>query len=604
MKNKKKIREYGIRALDSLAVAVLAVLLAVSGLLNAPGGWLEDALYQRGDDPDERIAIVGIDAYALKKYGSWPWDRSVIAEVIETLNQDEENRPAAIGLDVLYAGTTNSESDEQIAKAASAGNVAVAGMVEFGQGLARDKERNLYLTNMAVRNPSLPFQDLRKEARVGHINAMYDSDGVLRHHIWSLKLPNGDTLLSLPYALYSLYCEANGMEADFRPATDQNSFWWVDYSGSPGDYYYCSVADILEGSYDPDILADSIELIGPYDAAMADSFVTAADHAEQMYGVEYLANVTADMLNGVQKQEAGRWVQLTFLFVLTLFITFLLLGMNPGWSALFGVASIVCGIAAAVGLYEKGTVIHVLWFAGGAVLALALSFAVRYVGVILEKRRVTRTFGRYVDPAIIKELLEGDKESLELTGKLRNIAVLFVDIRGFTTLSEQLTPEQIVKILNEYLTLTSRCIRNQRGTLDKFVGDCTMAFWGAPIACEDPVGNACRAALEMEAGAKELGMRVEEKFGKTISFGVGVHYGPAVVGNIGSPERMDYTAIGDTVNTASRLESNAPAGTVYISRLVADMLGERAVTETLDHKLKLKGKAEGFEVLILKGMKE
>ena len=136
------------------------------------------------------------------------------------------------------------------------------------------------------------------------------------------------------------------------------------------------------------------------------------------------------------------------------------------------------------------------------------------------------------------------------------------------------------------------------------MGDCTMAFWGAPIGCEYPVGNACRAALEMEAGAKELGMRIEEKFGKAISFGVGVHYGPAVVGNIGSPERMDYTAIGDTVNTASRLESNAPAGTVYISRLVADMLGERAVTETLDHKLKLKGKAEGFEVLILKGMKE
>lgn len=272
---------------------------------------------------------MGIDAYALKKYGSWPWDRSVIAEVIETLNQDEENRPAAIGLDVIYAGTTNSESDERIAKAASAGNVAVAGMVEFGQGLARDKERNLYLTNMAVRNPSLPFQDLREEARVGHINAMYDSDGVLRHHIWSLKLPNGDTLLSLPYALYSLYCEANGIEADFRPATDRNNFWWVDFSGSPGDYYYCSVADILEGSYDPDILADSIVLIGPYDAAMADSFVTAADHAEQMYGVEYLANVTADMLNGVQKQEVGRWVQLTFLFVLTLFITFLLLGMNP-----------------------------------------------------------------------------------------------------------------------------------------------------------------------------------------------------------------------------------------------------------------------------------
>ena len=141
------------------------------------------------------------------------------------------------------------------------------------------------------------------------------------------------------------------------------------------------------------------------------------------------------------------------------------------------------------------------------------------------------------------------------------------------------------------------------GTLDKFVGDCTMAFWNAPLPQDDPIYLACCAAMDMVEGAKALGQELTERFGRSVSFGVGVHYGPAVVGNIGAPKRMDYTAIGDTVNTASRLESNAPAGTVYISRVVADALGERAQTTSLGGTIKLKGKAEGFEVLTLDALK-
>ena len=137
------------------------------------------------------------------------------------------------------------------------------------------------------------------------------------------------------------------------------------------------------------------------------------------------------------------------------------------------------------------------------------------------------------------------------------------------------------------------------GTLDKFVGDCTMAFWNAPLAQEDPVYLACRAAMDMVEGSKALGAQLQERFGRTVSFGVGVNYGPAVVGNIGAPKRMDYTAIGDTVNTASRLEANAPGGTIFISRAVADELGDRAKTTSLGGSIKLKGKAEGFEILTL-----
>ena len=197
------------------------------------------------------------------------------------------------------------------------------------------------------------------------------------------------------------------------------------------------------------------------------------------------------------------------------------------------------------------------------------------------------------------ELLRKGSDALELGGKTYDIAVLFVDIRGFTSMSESLDPPTVVEIINRYLTLTTECIMRHHGTLDKFVGDCTMAFWNAPLPQEDPIYLACCAAMDMVEGSKALGQELMERFGRSVSFGVGVHYGPAVVGNIGAPKRMDYTAIGDTVNTASRLESNAPAGTIYISRVVADALGDRAKTTSLGGTIKLKGKAEGFEILTL-----
>ena len=182
--------------------------------------------------------------------------------------------------------------------------------------------------------------------------------------------------------------------------------------------------------------------------------------------------------------------------------------------------------------------------------------------------------------------------------------MLFVDIRGFTTMSEQLSPPEVVEILNQYLTLTAECIRRHHGTLDKFVGDCTMAFWNAPLAQEEPVLLACRAAVDMIRDSEKLRLELKKRYGREISFGIGVHWGSAVVGNIGSPFRMDYTAIGDTVNTAARLEANAPGGKILISRAVADILGSRADVTSLGDTVKLKGKSAGFEVLRLNSLKE
>ena len=245
-----------------------------------------------------------------------------------------------------------------------------------------------------------------------------------------------------------------------------------------------------------------------------------------------------------------------------------------------------------------------LWIPVGVTVLFVGCIAFNYIQAAIEKRRVTNTFQRYVDPSVIRELLKEGSDAVDLGGKLTDIAVLFVDIRGFTTMSEVLPAPQVVEILNQYLTLTTKCIMDNHGTLDKFVGDCTMAMWNAPLPQEDYVMNACKAAMAMVEGSRPLTEKLQKEFGRTVSFGVGVNVGPAVVGNIGAPMRMDYTAIGDTVNTAARLEANAPGGTIYISRAVADVLGDRIRTTSLGDSVRLKGKKEGFEVLVLEEIVE
>lgn len=215
----------------------------------------------------------------------------------------------------------------------------------------------------------------------------------------------------------------------------------------------------------------------------------------------------------------------------------------------------------------------------------------------MEKQHITDVVQHYVDPSILSEMLREDPGGLE--GRMVEIAVLFADIRGFTSLSEQRKPGDIVNLLNEYLTVADQAIKKYGGTLDKFIGDAAMAFWEVTAERRDAAYQACSAAMDILRNAQALGDDAIARYGRRISFGIGVDFGDAIVGSIGSPERMDYTAIGRTVNTASRLESIAPPDTVYISRAVAQALGERAQVRSLGTDIRLKGMAAPVEVLEL-----
>lgn len=630
-------------------ISGLLTLLAFLGLLDRADWLASDLLNQHPISTDDHIIVIGIDQKSLETLGPYSqWSREIFAQAIEALNQSEECRPAVIAVDVLFAGETQEETDRHLAEAAGKyGNVITACAMEFQDAFIQGEDNEFHWKRFYATSFDEPYDALKNVTRQGHINAMMDTDGILRRHLLISQLSDGSKIPSLALAAAQMYQEYSGA-ADSRkplsppeeealssagdeseiinslacdetetinssegdktetlalPHLDSGGFWYLPYCALPGDFGGTfSIADLLSGDFSPEYFAGKIVLIGPYAPGLQDSYLTAIDHAVPMYGVEYQANAIHALLRGDFKTKIKDAPQLAAIFLL-FFLSLLFLWKRPVktatlyWAAVCAGWILLCRLA-----YQQGFILRVLWVPVGLTILYGTALAANYIQAALERQKVTNTFKRYVAPEIVNEILKEGTDSLELGGKLTQIAVLFVDIRGFTPMSEMLTPGQVVEILNRYLTLISRCILENGGTLDKFVGDAAMAFWGAPLPQEDYVMNAVRAAMDMVKGSQALSRELMERYGRTVSFGIGVHVGEAVVGNIGSPQRMDYTAIGDTVNTAARLEANAPKETVYISRAVADALEGRIQVTSLGSTIKLKGKQEGFEILTLDGL--
>lgn len=592
-----KYRKFLIMAL----AAGLVTALMASGVLDYADLAVSDRFYQSRSASDGEIVLVGIDQKALEDIGPYSqWGREVMAAALAALNESEACRPAVIAMDVLYSGETDGAGDARLAEEAGRyGNVVAACAAVFGSSLAKAETGEYYLDSFSVTAFDAPYEALGEAAEQGHINAMLDRDGILRHHLLEIGLEDGTRIPSLALKTAEMYREYHGMEQGALPPADARGFWYLPFCGVPGDMEAISLSDVLSGKVPTDYFAGKIVLIGPYAAGLQDSYLTAADHAAPMYGMEFQANAIQALLWEDYRREVPDGIQLTALFFL------LLLALAGFWKRKVrlstGLWLLLCIGAAGFCrlMYDRGLVLHLLWIPLGVTALYVGSIAFNYMQASLEKRRITNTFERYVAPEIVREILREGTGGLELGGKLTRIAVLFVDVRDFTPMSERLKPTQVVEILNCYLSLISDCILKNGGTLDKFVGDAAMAFWGAPLPQEDYVMHALKAAADMAEGSRALSQELLKRYGRTVSFGIGVHVGEAVVGNIGSAKRMDYTAIGDTVNTAARLEANAPAGTIYISRAVADEAGERIRTASLGDTVKLKGKKEGFEVLCL-----
>jgi len=234
-----------------------------------------------------------------------------------------------------------------------------------------------------------------------------------------------------------------------------------------------------------------------------------------------------------------------------------------------------------------------------------LSIGLTYGGIVLfsyiyeekTKRWVINIFGKYTSKAVVDDILKkAEKDQIDLKGEEREVTVLFADIRGFTSMSEKMTPHQVVQMLNKYLSEMTESIFVYEGTLDKYIGDCIMAIFNAPLEQPDHAMQAIKAALDMQQRVRNVQAIATDV--PRVDVGIGLNTGTAIIGNIGSQKKVDYTAIGDTVNTASRMCSLAGKGELIITESTYNLVKDRIKVKKLE-PVKVKGKEKLLQVYMV-----
>ena len=581
--------------IEALIVGIIVFLLTITNLFSALDFIARDGLYQvpRGIKSD--IKIIGIDAKTLEEYGPiQTWSRSNYADLLNKINIDENTRPYIIGIDVLFSGHVD-EGDQALVEAAGKyNNVVVVNQLQYSKKWEKDQNGNTYYPVNGIANP---YEELMEVTSIGYCNVSQDSDGTVRRNI-PVETYEGNIYQSFAKVMYDKYCAELGITPNIIP-TDMTGRSIINYSGKPGDYEYISMADVLDGNIDPRIFSDSIVFIGAYDPEMQDDFVVPNGGSAQMYGVEIHANIFQSYMQGRFALNGSAYLLGLITALIAMLLHFIFRKIKIWQSVILLIASIGGEIGILVAVNNNGYSYSVIYFPLVVFISFVYSVGMNYLLESRKKKKVLNAFRKYVAPQIVEEIAKKGDFEIKVGGENRDIAVLFVDIRGFTTMSEALEPEQVVEILNEYLTLTTKSIFDNSGTLDKFVGDATMAVFNSPFYLEDYEYKAVCAAMDIVKGGEAIEEKFQKKFGRSVGFGVGVNCGPAVIGNVGCDFRMDFTAIGDTVNTAARLEANAKKGQVLISDVLYERLKDRLEVAEVG-EIPLKGKTKGVFVYEVK----
>ncbi len=594
-----------MKRLKRISVSVLAGIIAFSAvyfnLLSMVDKSAEDVLYHKSSGTMGQIRIIKIDDKTMNALGDIStWDRSVYTKLLEKLYVSEEIRPAVVGFDILLSSEKDAKTDKEFAEVCEKYNNVVCGYsYVFSKELQQDENGNLIENSMTVKDTVLPYKELRDVVEIGFVNALMDNDdSFIRSSFLSFDEAEEKTTKSFSATVYEKYMEAQGLEAAYP--TDK-SIMDFRYSGKAGDYENVSLVDVLNGTVPASAFDDCIVLVGAYAAGMMDSYFVPVDRSSQMFGVEIHANVIEAIIEGKTLENVNRVADALISAVIIALLTFICWNLSVAKTVILCLATAILKLFAGFLLFNQGYMMNVLSVPVLAVVIAVIYVAVHYYKARIAKRSIEKAFSKYVAPQVVEEIAKDGTYELKLGGENRDVAVMFVDIRGFTPLSESLAPEKVVDILNGYLELTTRCIFRHGGTLDKFVGDATMAVFNSPFDTEDYIYKAILTAWDIVQGGKKIEKEFAERYNKNVGFGVGVTCGPAVVGNIGCDFRMDYTAIGDTVNTAARLEANAPRGNIYISREVKEALGDRITVEDVG-EIALKGKSNGVFVYTVTGV--
>ena len=562
---------------------------------------------------DTRIVIVDIDEKSLSEQGRWPWGRDKLALLVNQLFSHYQIN--TLGFDVVFAEKDESSGYQALAQLQQTHFKDNAGFqqiladirdtLDYDQRFAESiRGRKVVLGYYFSNNPLekagvLPptalekstFSDKRisfpqftgyganlaliqqQAAAAGHFNPVVDSDGISRkinmlseyqgHYYEPLSLAVARVALGgqpiVPgFAQHGVGKRYAGLEwlsvgARHVPV-DASVAALVPYRGRQGSFTYVSATDVLNGKVSPNLLKNAIVLVGTTASGLMDLRATPVQNIYA--GVEIHANMIAGILDGTVKHRPAYTQGLEFLMVLTigLLLIWRLPKLNPLQATIFS-----------VGLALSLVVINLLvWRYTHAVLPLAASLLL--IGLLFvinmsygyfveshSKRRLAKLFGQYIPPELVQEMAESN-EQLNLNGEAREMTVLFSDVRGFTSIAEGMPPNDLTQLMNQFLSAMTQAIQENRGTIDKYMGDAVMAFWGAPLHDTQHASHAIAAALAMQQALVKVNQSFKQYGWPTLEIGVGVSTGVMTVGNMGSDFRMAYTVMGDAVNLGARLE--------------------------------------------------
>ena len=592
--------------------------------------------------------IIDIDEKSLRQHGQWPWPRYLLAELVRKLC---DNGVAAVGLDILLTEPDRSSPalmQRELAQHFGA-QLDISGLPPelrdndawFAETLARypvvlgslaspgvEFSRMPYApapTGLVSRLPpgsltpeetllafpglALPLRQFGEAAPIGLINIVPDRDGVFRRvpmlvRVGEHNVYAGLALRTLMVALgrkqLRIDGDKNGLASievtrKIHAKVGEDGTFLPVFHGPGFSFPYISAADILEDRVPAEQLAGRIAFVGTSAVGLRDIRSTPLD--PNMPCVEVHATIVDNILTGqtVRPYPLFQMVSSGMIMAIGLLATFLF-NYAPAL-AYVPVSCLMLAGATWVSWHYFGT--GVFFSPVPLVVTLAVCAAVilsiRFWREERGRREIKQAFSRYVAPEVVSRI--ADRGGVPLDGEHKEVSVLFTDVRGFTSLSEKLAPEQVVRLLNRYFTPMTACVKQREGTLDKFVGDALMAFWNAPIDVRDHARKAVDAACAMQRELERLRPEFLREFGVEVRIGAGINTGPVHVGNMGSAELLDYTCIGDNVNLASRLEGLCKrygADTV-VSADTAQACGEAFRFRHLD-RIRVKGKSQAVDI--------
>jgi adenylate cyclase len=522
--------------LRGLGFGLAVALASFSGLMEGVERWgLNLQFTLRGPRPPETpIIIVAIDEDSFDELElAWPWPRALHARFLDIVSQ---GRPAVIGLDILFAEPSARGPGDDLALAEAVGR---AGNVILAAAITVVTEAGYVKQDL---NP--PITPIRERAAgFGPVNFVIDDDAFVRR----AQLTRSHQERELPSFAFEVYRAAVKTGLPARPPGE--STFLINYRGGPRTFTTVPYYRVLNGELAPDTFSGKIVLVGATSPVLHDLFPTPfAPHG--MAGAEINANTLETLFQGIPLRRMPPPV--TALLALAAGLVAVWATNRTGPIRAFVVALIAAAAYAGAGV--AAFMAADIWFDIAAVpTALALGYGASVVENFVRERREKRRLSRFFSPAVVREIIR-HKDDVTLGSSRHRLTVLFSDIRGFTSLSEKMPPEEVVAFLREYLTIMTEAVFKHGGTIDKYMGDGIMALYNVPFEQPDHAERAVRTALEFQERLRPFAARFRAKYGVDLSCGVGVNTGEAVVGIIGAEQRLEYTAIGDTINLGSRLE--------------------------------------------------